>query len=68
MAMTYDEFLPIVKAFYSEDIDPDHDIEVKWDQAGDGSTKWHTLFHEGMGPTRYGLFPHDAKYRIRIQP
>ena len=54
------EFLPN----YFECRDPDFDVEMKWIEAADGDTHWHSLFDEpSMG--RYGLFPYDADYRTK---
>ena len=54
----------ILDAFLNPDIDVDHAIEIRWLDKYDGSTKWHRLFDEGDGPTRYGIFPYSAEYRI----
>lgn len=57
------KILQIAEFFLTCD-DPDHQIEMKWDNAYDGSTKWHKLFDE-PSMARYGMFPHQAKYRIK---
>lgn len=60
--MQYEEFMEFITEYFKCS-DPDHEVEMKWLIEDDGDTNWHKLFNE---PTmaRYGLFPHQAKYRI----
>jgi hypothetical protein len=59
------DFIEFLKNDYFVVDDPDHDIEMRWLDASDGDTEWHTLFNESS-MARYGLFPADAEYRRKV--
>lgn len=54
----------ILDAMLDPSIDMDTEIEMRWNYAYDGSTRWHILRLE-PSMARYGFFPHQAQYRLK---